>query len=314
MKRPAQILLLTLTGLGLLQTTVFTDTYLRYVKAGLHAPLIVSGVVLLLLGLAGAATLGRRDGDTGADYTGPGHTGPGHMGTSGVGAGGVGASHVRVGGMGSDHTGVGHTVASHTAADHVGADHTGAGHTDPHHTSAGHQHGHDHTSTPRIAWLMFLPAVSLLWYAPPALGAYTAARSNPKPVTVQKGFAPLPAASPLPLTLTDFTKRVQQDRGLAIKGRTVQLTGFVTPSQDDDSWFLTRIIFTCCAADSQTVKVRMYGTEAPPADTWLAVTGTWHPHGTLGTKTAEAALDVANAHSIAQPVNAFTDDLPLRPS
>ncbi|MFG2634660.1 TIGR03943 family putative permease subunit [Streptomyces sp. NPDC048362] len=299
MKRPAQILLLTLTGLGLLQTTVFTDTYLRYVKAGLHAPLIVSGVVLLLLGLAGAATLGRRDGDTGADYTGPDYTGPGHMGPGHIGAGsmgvgGVGASHVRVGCMGSDHT--------------------GAGHTDPHHTSTGHQHGHDHTSTPRIAWLMFLPAVSLLWYAPPALGAYTAARSNPKPVTVQKGFAPLPAASPLPLTLTDFTKRVQQDRTLAIKGRTVQLTGFVTPSQDDDSWFLTRIIFTCCAADSQTVKVRMYGTEAPPADTWLAVTGTWHPHGTLGTKTAEAALDVANAHSIAQPVNAFTDDLPLRPS
>ncbi|MFI2200154.1 TIGR03943 family putative permease subunit [Streptomyces sp. NPDC020192] len=242
MRRPVQTLLLTLTGIGLLHTALFTDIYLRYVKAGLRPLLIVSGVVLLLLGLASAVI-----------------------------------------GDGRRHT---------------------------HHED----HGHVHSGAPRIAWLLFLPALSLLFYAPPALGAYTAARSNTKPVTVQKGFAPLPATSPLPLTLTDFTKRVQQDRSLAIRSRTVQLTGFVTPAGDGDGWYLTRIIFTCCAADSQTVKVRVYGTEAPPADTWLAVTGTWHPRGALGTKTAQAALDVTDTHPIAQPVNAYTDDLPLTPS
>ncbi|MEV6834028.1 TIGR03943 family protein [Streptomyces sp. NPDC051133] len=244
MKRPVQTLLLTLTGLGLLHTALFTDTYLRYVKAGLRPLLIASGVVLLLLGLAAAAS---RDG---------------------------------------------HDDAAH----------------------GGHGHDHGHSRTPRIAWLLFLPALSLLLYAPPALGAYTAARSNSKPVTVQKGFDPLPATSPVPLTLTDFTKRVQQDRSRAVRSRTVKLTGFVTPDAQDDGWYLTRIIFTCCAADSQTVKVRMYGTEAPPADTWLAVTGTWHPRGTLGTRSAEAALDVTATQEIAQPVNAFTDDLPLTPS
>ncbi|MEU0007243.1 TIGR03943 family protein [Streptomyces sp. NPDC006314] len=244
MKRSVQSLLLTLTGIGVLHAALFTDTYLRYVKAGLRLPLIVSGAVLLLLGLAGAAARG------------------GHR----------------------------------TAPD------------------ADHGHGHDHSGTPRIAWLLFLPALSLLFYAPPALGAYTAARSSNQPVTVQKGFAPLPGTSPLPLTLTDFTKRVQQDRSQAIRSRTIRLTGFATPSEEDDGWYLTRIVFTCCAADSQTVKVRMYGTEAPSADTWLAVTGTWHPQGTLGTKTAEAALDVRDTRPIAQPVNAYTDDLPLRPS
>ncbi|MER6026095.1 TIGR03943 family protein [Streptomyces sp. NPDC001851] len=244
MKRPVQTLLLTLTGAGLLHTALFTDIYLRYVKAGLRPLLIVSGAVLLLLGLAAAAV---RD------------------------------------------------QPRHTAHD-------------------GHAHGHDHAATPRIAWLLFLPATSLLFYAPPALGAYTAARSSTKPVAVQKGFAALPATSPLPLTLTDFTKRVQQDRSRAIRSRIVKLTGFVTPAEDDDGFYLTRIIFTCCAADSQTVKVRVYGTEAPPANTWLAVTGTWHPHGGLGTRTAQAALDVKETHPIAQPVNAFTDDLPLTPS
>ncbi|MFH8342329.1 TIGR03943 family putative permease subunit [Streptomyces sp. AM6-12] len=180
--------------------------------------------------------------------------------------------------------------------------------------SQGCHDGHDHSGTPRVAWLLFLPALSLLLFAPPALGAYTAARSGAKPVAVQKrGFGPLPATSPLPLTLTDFTKRVQQDRSRAIRDRTVRLTGFVTPDTAGDGWYLTRIIFTCCAADSQTVKIHVYGSAAPPANTWLAVTGTWHPAGTLGTRSAPAALDVRRTTPIAQPINAFTDDLPLTP-
>ncbi|TGN74818.1 TIGR03943 family protein [Streptomyces bauhiniae] len=179
-----------------------------------------------------------------------------------------------------------------------------------------HAHAHDHSTAPKVAWLLALPALSLLLYAPPALGAYTAAHSNGKPVatTPKERFPALPATSPLPLTLTGFTQRVQQDPTRAIKGRQVQLTGFVTPAGAGGGWYLTRIIFTCCAADSQTVKVRVHGPDAPPANTWLAVTGTWHPAGRLGTKTAEAALDVQETHPIAQPVNAYTDDLPLTPS
>ncbi|MGA5729564.1 TIGR03943 family putative permease subunit [Streptomyces seoulensis] len=179
-----------------------------------------------------------------------------------------------------------------------------------------HEHGHDHAHAPKVAWLLALPALSLLLYAPPALGAYTAAHSNGKPVTTapRERFPALPATSPLPLTLTGFTQRVQQDPTRAIKGRQVQLTGFVTPAGAGGGWYLTRIIFTCCAADSQTVKVRVHGPDAPPANTWLAVTGTWHPAGRLGTKTAEAALDVKETRPIAQPINAYTDDLPLTPS
>jgi uncharacterized repeat protein (TIGR03943 family) len=241
-KRTAQITLLILTGLGLLHTALFTDLYLRYVKEGLRPLLIISGVLLLLLGLAHAAF----DRDTGDK---------------------------------EDHD---------------------------------HAHGHDHSTAPRIAWLLFLPALSLLLYAPPALGAYTAAHAGRETVKQQKGFAALPATSPLPMTLTDFTTRVQQDKERAIRGRTVEMTGFVTPGQG--GWDLTRIIFTCCAADAQTVKVHMYGTPAPPANTWLAVTGTWHTQGALGTRTAAAALDVHGTRNIAQPVNAFTDDLPLTPS
>ncbi|MGW3206830.1 TIGR03943 family putative permease subunit [Streptomyces sp. NPDC001135] len=175
-------------------------------------------------------------------------------------------------------------------------------------------HGHHHSTTPRAAWLLFLPVLSLLLYAPPALGAYTASREAPKAITHQDDFDPLPGTSPLPITLSDFTRRVQQDRSRAIKERTVQMTGFVTPAPHGDGWFLTRIIISCCAADAQSVKVRIYGTPAPPANTWVAVTGTWHPGGTLGTGSAAAALDARSAEKTAKPVNAYTDALALTPA
>ncbi|MEU3028335.1 TIGR03943 family putative permease subunit [Streptomyces incarnatus] len=277
MRRLVQSLLLKLTGLGLLRITLLDDTYLRYVKPGLRPVLIASGVVLLLLGIAAAfSRTGNR-----------GHAHGGHEG----------------------HTPEAREGHAHDAHEGHTHDRDDGGHE-------GHD-GHDHSGTPRIAWLLALPALSLLLFAPPALGAYTAARSGPEPVAVQKkGFEPLPATSPLPLTLTDFTKRVQQDRSRAIQGRTVRLTGFVTPDAAGDGWYLTRIIFTCCAADSQTVKIHVYGpgsTEPPAADTWLAVTGTWHPAGILGTKSAPAALDVRQTTPIARPINAFSDDLPITP-
>jgi uncharacterized repeat protein (TIGR03943 family) len=188
----------------------------------------------------------------------------------------------------------------------------GDGHADDH--DGTHAHGHDHSAVPRVAWLLFLPALSLLFYAPPSLGAYTASRASDQAVKKEQHFGPLPATTPLPMTLSDFTARVRQDREQSVRGRTIRMTGFVTPAGKDGGWYLTRIIFTCCAADSQTVKVRMYGTPAAPADTWLAVTGTWHPGGTLGTRTAPAALDVHHTTRIAPPINAYTDDLPLTPS
>ncbi|AJE41636.1 MULTISPECIES: TIGR03943 family putative permease subunit [Streptomyces] len=170
--------------------------------------------------------------------------------------------------------------------------------------------GHDHSTLPRAAWLLFFPVLSLLFYAPPALGAYTASREAPEAVTEQRHFDPLPATSPVPMTLTEFTGRVQQDRRGSVEGRSVRLTGFVTPDERD-GWYLTRIVLSCCAADARTVKVRIHGAPALPADTWVAVTGTWHPGGTLGTRSAPAALDARTVDRIDRPVNAYKDDLPL---
>ncbi|MFJ8021966.1 TIGR03943 family putative permease subunit [Streptomyces sp. NPDC096311] len=258
MKRPLQVTLLVLSGLGLLHASLFTDLSLRFVKEGMRPMLVASGVLLLVLGVAEAWSSQK----------------PG----------------------------------SGDAADRHGHDQD---HDQDQDQDQSHSHSHDHSTVPRIAWLLFLPALSLLFYAPPALGAYTAAREAPKAVTEQRYFDPLPATSPVPLTLTQFTSRVQQDHKRDIGGRSVRMTGFVTPDKGADGWYLTRIIFTCCAADAQSVKVRIHGAAALPADTWVSVTGTWHPGGTLGTSSAPAALDARTVKKVAKPVNAYTDALPL---
>ncbi|GGT34208.1 TIGR03943 family putative permease subunit [Streptomyces chromofuscus] len=288
MKRPLQITLLALSGLGVLHASLFSDLYLRYVKEGMRPLLIGSG--LLLLGLAVAeAWWGRKDAEQPEEAEGGkgGRAGNGHERHAGFEDG-----HERHAGFEDGHE-------------------RHAGFEDGHERHAGH--GHDHSHTPKVAWLLFLPALSLLLYAPPALGAFTASRETPKAVAEEDHFDPLPATSPLPITLTDFTQRVQQDRERAIEGRTVQMTGFVTPAGDGDGWYLTRLMLSCCAADAQSVKVRIHGVQAPPADTWVTLTGTWHPSGTLGTKSAAAALDAHTLKKIPKPTNGYTDALPLTP-
>ncbi|ANP55306.1 putative repeat protein (TIGR03943 family) [Streptomyces griseochromogenes] len=238
MRRFVQALLLVLCGLGLLQVSLFTELYLRYVKEGMRPLLIASGAVLLLLGLASAVLDKRQE-------------------------------------------------------------------------KEGEGHGHDHSGLPRVAWLLLLPALSLLCYAPPALGAYTASRQPPKAVAEQSDFDPLPATSPVPMTLSDFTSRVRQDRRQDIKGRGIRMTGFVTPGGPAGSWDLTRVILNCCAADAQSVKVRIHGGPALPANTWVTVTGTWHAAGKLGTGSAAVALDARTVQKVARPVNGYQDALPL---
>jgi uncharacterized repeat protein (TIGR03943 family) len=171
------------------------------------------------------------------------------------------------------------------------------------------EHGHDHSHGSRVAWLLLPPALALLLFAPPALGAYTAARDTPLIVEEYERFEPLAEEGPVRLSLTEFIARVQQDERGSLKGRTVVMQGFVTPRKDGD-WDLTRLLVACCAADSQSLTVTIRGAPAPPPDAWVKVTGTWHPRGTFGTRSAALALDAARVERVAQPANPYTDRAP----
>ncbi|MFD4985461.1 TIGR03943 family putative permease subunit [Streptomyces sp. NPDC058374] len=169
--------------------------------------------------------------------------------------------------------------------------------------------GHDHSRGPRVAWLMFPPAVALLLLAPPALGSYTAARDTEVVVATYERFPPLSAAGPAPLSLTEFIGRAQQDKKGGLEGRSVVMQGFVTP-RGDGTWVLTRHLIARCAADSQSLKVTVRGVPAPREDSWVRVTGTWHPAGRLGTPTAALAVDATTIHTIPEPPLPYTDRPP----
>jgi uncharacterized repeat protein (TIGR03943 family) len=240
-RRYGPAVLLALVGAAILRVSLFSDLYLRYVQPGLRPYLVVSGVVLVLLGVA------------------------------------VG-------------------VLVRTADDGEAQEDPGA--------PAGHTHG---PAGPRVAWFLTLPALALLLFPPPALGSYSAERDADRGAAARGvGTVPaLPAGDPLDLTLGDFGSRAVYDSERSLKGRTVRLTGFVTRDADG-TWYVTRLLVSCCAADATTAKAEVRGAGAPPVDTWVTVTGTWHPQGEPGADAAwPPVLDAASVRRVRQPDNPY---------
>ena len=172
--------------------------------------------------------------------------------------------------------------------------------------------GHGHTPASRVAWLLLAPILAIAIVVPKPLGAFAANRAAATlPMPARADFSPLPPPSvpggPVDLTLKEFVGRAVYDRGRSLQATPVRLTGFVTPQAGGGGFLLTRFIVTCCAADARPLRVAVHGL-APPwpaADTWLEVTGAWHPQ----TRTAEderpVILDAAEARPIPAPASPY---------
>ncbi|GGZ12837.1 TIGR03943 family putative permease subunit [Streptomyces poonensis] len=179
---------------------------------------------------------------------------------------------------------------------------------------ANHSHeGHSHAHGPRVALLLAVPALALLLSPPPALGSYSAEREAARYAAQGVGtFPELPAGDPVDLTLGEYTSRAIYDSERSLKGRTVRMTGFVTREEneddegDDGTWYLTRLLVSCCAADAAPYRIEIREADAPPADAWVTVTGTWHPKGDLGTDGAwPPVLDATSVKRVAEPRNPY---------
>ncbi|UGQ09862.1 TIGR03943 family protein [Yinghuangia sp. ASG 101] len=263
MKRDVQSIVLVLVGAALLRISLDGETYLRYVKEGLRPALVASGAILLALGAVGVI----RDG--------------------------ILRRHERA--EAAEH-------AEHAHGDHAGHGHDGLG---PQDSDAHDAHGHDHGKGPHVAWLLCLPVAALFLIAPPALGSYTAERSDntvakPAAKTVDAGFPALPPGDPLDMTLGEFGVRAVWDTAETLKDRNVRLTGFAT-SGENGSWYVNRLVISCCAADAVARKVEIHGVPAPPTDTWVTVTGTWLKNGETGSEDATPALTATAAERIPTP-------------
>jgi uncharacterized repeat protein (TIGR03943 family) len=257
-RRYGSAVLLLLVGGAVLRISLFSELYLRYVQAALRPYLVISGSLLILLGLV-AAVRGMRQRDEGHD-------------------------------------------------DHEG--HEGHEEDEGHGEEGEHDHGHSHShGGPRIAWLLTLPALALLLFPPPALGSYSASREEAQRAAQGVGtFSALPSGNPLEISVAQFSSRAIYDTGHSLKGRTLRMTGFVTHGSNG-TWYLTRLLVTCCAADATISKVEIRGDAsdgAPQTDSWVTVTGTWVPKGKLGTDAAwPPVLESTTVKQVKQPADPY---------
>ncbi|OLB73380.1 MAG: TIGR03943 family protein, partial [Actinobacteria bacterium 13_2_20CM_2_71_6] len=132
----------------------------------------------------------------------------------------------------------------------------------------------------RVGWLLLAPVVALLMVTPPALGSFGVDRSTV--VDVSSGgrtFDPLPGNGTVPMTLLEYDQRTADHAGASFGATPVRLTGFVARTRDGSGFRLARYQIQCCAADAVAAVVRIVGaTGDPPAlDSWVTVTGTFHP-------------------------------------
>jgi uncharacterized repeat protein (TIGR03943 family) len=176
-------------------------------------------------------------------------------------------------------------------------------HDDEHDDGHGHAHG-----GPKVAWLLILPVLGLLLVAPPALGSYAANRSGTALQQSGDDFAPLPPGDPVKISVLDYASRAVFDQGKSLGNRRVQLSGFLIAS-GDGTWYLTRMILSCCAADARPIKVALSGQlpDGLASDGWLRVTGTYVPKTAKDSVNGERIpyLEVSEAELIAAPVEQY---------
>ena len=196
----------------------------------------------------------------------------------------------------------------HQQDDHKPDDHDHDEHNHDHddqHQPEDDGHGHAHHE-PGVGWLLILPVLALLMVAPPALGSFAAGQSGSvlTAANSESDYPPLPKGDPATLTMLDYASRAVFDQGKTLTGRTVRLTGFITPGADGQP-MLARIVLACCAADGRPIKVALSG-NAPtsvPSDTWVTLVGTYSPQVTKDpvNQAAVPYIDVTSWEQIPTP-------------
>ena len=169
-------------------------------------------------------------------------------------------------------------------------------------------HGHHHGES-KVGWLLVVPALALLLFAPPAVGAFQANRNGTAlSAQADTDYPPLPAGDPVTIPLLDYAGRAVFDHGHSLAGRTVRLTGFIIPGADGHP-YLARMIVACCAADARPVKVGLTG-EVPAGlkqEQWVQVTGTWLDQADHDAVNNELIpyVEVSSLEEIAAPDNQY---------
>ncbi len=303
MKKDAQAVLLLLVGGTLLKISI-AGTYVRYVKASQLPLLIIAGSALVIVGLITLWQVVRTPAARTPAAQGPATRTPELVVAATSAAGAAEAEPIDTGVTAvvdrdaADVAPAGHDHASHSHAGHsrVGDDHAADDH-------AGHDHGG------RVGWLLLLPALALLMFAPPSLGAFQASR-NGTALRAQESsdFAPLPAGDPVRVSLLDYASRAVFDRGQSLAQRQVTMSGFIIAGPDGQP-YLARMVVNCCAADARPVKIGLTG-DVPARlapDTWIEVVGNYLERTDRDPVNGEVIpyIQVISSHDVTAPESQY---------
>lgn len=137
-----------------------------------------------------------------------------------------------------------------------------------------------------VPWLLLAPILTITVLSPPALGSYAASRDHapvPAPKAGSEKYGPLPDATILPIPLQEYAVRSVHGGEQSLEGRRFSIVGFVTPDNDDEnSWYVTRMRMSCCAADAAAIMIKVENADSPPTDQWVDVQGRYLPATTQG--------------------------------
>lgn len=272
-------LLVALVGVTCLRLAL-TGQYKQYVRVGMGRYLALAGVALAILALADIAMHRSEEshnnefvGDCGHPPHEPDHR---HEPTEPEHRPNVSAQHEPSQNIGAQ------SENTLTEPAETGLEHQ--------HPELGHgrgygpnEHGHDHSSTPKIAWLLLLPIAVAFAVVPPALGKWGIDRSSNAAIvaTRKSNYLPLkPSDTPLPMATNEFVARAFDESGSSLKGVTVSIEGFVI-ERKHNYVVMGRYSIACCAADAVAAQVHVQlprgisntpGTSGPQGE-WIRASG-----------------------------------------
>ncbi|KAA0018513.1 TIGR03943 family putative permease subunit [Antrihabitans cavernicola] len=177
----------------------------------------------------------------------------------------------------------------------------------------------DHDSKAgRPYWMLLIPALVILFVAPPALGASSVGTDRViagNQSSSNSAFGPLPPGDAPELPMLEVIERAAAGSGGGLAGRQITLAGFIVRTADGgkprvdgsrDGYDLGRVVITCCAADARTMRVHLVGNLGSIADnTWLSIRGTVVPGSAQAATGFTPALTVSDLRRVPAPANTY---------
>lgn len=174
-------------------------------------------------------------------------------------------------------------------------------------------HGHDHDHSDRMPWLLMVPALVVLFLAPPALGPGSLVERQVQPPNSSanlRAFEPIPEGATPEMTFSEVLERNRLDSAGTLDDREIAVRGYAV-ARPDGGVDLARIVIICCAADARTARINITGPEAAQvtdlgSEQWWRVVGTVVPGSATEANEFVPEMRVVSVERTGAPENTYS--------